>query len=103
VPTDGDRTVIEIVFAKAFRRHVDCPDERVAVGTPDGPSSLGDVLSTYFELHPPVRSYVLDDVGAVRKHVAVFVDGDLITDRVGLTDQVTPTSTVHVFQALSGG
>lgn len=95
--------MIEIVFAKAFRRHVDCPDERVAVGTPDGPSSLGDVLSTYFELHPPVRSYVLDDVGAVRKHVAVFVDGDLITDRVGLTDQVTPTSTVHVFQALSGG
>lgn len=95
--------MIEIVFAKAFRRHVDCPDERVTMAAGDGPRRLRDVLDAYFELHPPVRSYVLDDVGAVRRHVAVFVDGDVITDRTGLSDPVTPTSTVHVFQALSGG
>ena len=60
-------------------------------------------MAQYFELHPAVRSYVLDEVGAVRKHVAVFVDGDLVTDRTGLSDPVSPTSTIHVFQALSGG
>ena len=93
--------MIEIVFAKAFRRHVDCPDERVV---PLGdPLTVRSALDAYFELHPAVRSYVLDDAGAVRKHVAVFVDGDLVTDRAGLTDCVTPTSTLHVFQALSGG
>jgi sulfur-carrier protein len=95
---DGDFTMIEVVFAKAFRRHVDCPDERVAGG-----GTVGAALAAYFELHPAVRSYVLDDLGAVRKHVAVFVDGDLVTDRVALSDPAAPTSTIHVFQALSGG
>ena len=89
----------DIVFAKAFRRHVDCPAEQV----PAAVSTVGAVLGAYFELHPAVRSYVLDEVGAVRKHVAVFVDGDLVTDRTGLSDPVSPTSTIHVFQALSGG
>ena len=89
--------VAEIVFAKAFRRHVDCP----------GASLPGDdvraLFDAYFARFPAVRGYVLDDLGAVRKHVAVFVDGDLVTDRAGLTDPVTPDSTIHVFQALSGG
>ena len=93
--------MIDVVFAKAFRRHVDCPDARVV---PLGdPPTARSALDVYFELYPAVRSYVLDDAGAVRKHVAVFVDGDLVTDRAGLTDPVTPTSTIHVFQALSGG
>jgi sulfur-carrier protein len=100
---DGGCIVIEVVFAKAFRRHVDCPDERVVADAAASVGTVGAALDAYFELHPPVRSYVLDDLGAVRKHVAVFVDGDLITDRAGLTDLVTPTSKVHVFQALSGG
>lgn len=91
----------QVVFAKAFRRHVDCPDERVV--PLDEPLTVRSALDAYFELHPGVRSYVLDDAGAVRKHVAVFVDGDLITDRAGLTDGLTQLSTIHVFQALSGG
>lgn len=89
--------MIEVVFAKAFRRHVECPQARVVAET------VGAALEAYFELHPAVRSYVLDDLGAVRQHVAVFVDGDLVTDRAGLSDPVTPTSKIHVFQALSGG
>jgi hypothetical protein len=60
-------------------------------------------LDEYFEQFPTVRGYVLDDVGAVRKHVALFVDNDLITDRATLTDAVGEQSTIHVFQALSGG
>ena len=100
---DGGCTVIEVVFAKAFRRHVDCPDVRVVAGADDTGSTVRAALDAYFELHPSVRSYVLDELGAVRKHVAVFVDGDLVTDRAGLADRVTPTSTIHIFQALSGG
>jgi len=89
--------VTEVEFAKAFRRHVECPPAVV-----DG-ATVREVLDAYFGQRPDVRSYVLDDVGAVRKHVAVFVDGDLITDRSGLSDPVAPTSKLHVFQALSGG
>lgn len=94
--------MIEVVLAKAFRRHVECPDASVDVTTLDV-ATVRAVLDAYFATAPAVRSYVLDDLGAVRKHVAVFVDGDLVTDRAGLTDPVTATSKVHVFQALSGG
>jgi len=87
----------EVIFAKAFRRHVDCPDANVS-GT-----TVHDVLTTYFEDHPTVRGYVVDEAGAVRKHVALFVDDDQLTDRVTLTDPVGPDGRIHVFQALSGG
>jgi hypothetical protein len=46
---------------------------------------------------------VLDDQGALRRHVAVFVDGRPVKDREGLTDAVGPDEEIHVFQALSGG
>ena len=45
----------------------------------------------------------LDDAGAVRRHVAVFANDDLITDRTSLTDTVVDGDRIHVFQALSGG
>jgi sulfur carrier protein ThiS len=87
----------QVVFAKAFRRHVDCPDASVAGST------VREVLDSYFVEHPTARGYVLDDVGAVRKHVAVFVNDDLITDRSDLADPVGERDRIHIFQALSGG
>ena len=87
----------EVVFAKAFRRHVECPDATVSGAT------LRAVLDEYFRQRPDVRGYVIGEAGGIRKHVAVFVDGDLITDRAELSDAVAEHATVHVFQALSGG
>jgi hypothetical protein len=46
---------------------------------------------------------VLDEQGALRQHVAVYVDGRLVKDRSGLTDSVGPHDEIYVFQALSGG
>lgn len=89
--------VIDVVFAKAFRRHVECPDLAVSAST------VGQALEAYFAVHPVVRGYVLDDAGVVRKHVAVFHNDDLITDRTSLTDAVSDGDRLHVFQALSGG
>lgn len=89
--------VAQIVFAKAFRRHVECPDADA-----DG-ATVGEALADYFERHPLVRSYVVDDAGAVRKHVAVFVNDDVIGDRANLSDPVGDHDRIHVFQALSGG
>lgn len=89
--------MIEVVFAKAFRRHVDCPADSVVGG------DVREVLEAYFELHPVTRGYVVDDAGSVRKHVAVFHNDDLITDRIGLADRVADGDRIHIFQALSGG
>jgi molybdopterin synthase sulfur carrier subunit len=66
-------------------------------------STVSEALNAVFTQHPTLRSYVLDDQGAVRQHVVVFVDGTAITDRKRLSDAVRPESEVFVMQALSGG
>jgi hypothetical protein len=35
--------------------------------------------------------------------MSIFLDGRLIRDRARLADRVTDSSTIYVFQALSGG
>jgi molybdopterin synthase sulfur carrier subunit len=86
-----------VVFTANIQRHVECPQVEAAGAT------VRDVLERVFADNPRARGYVLDDQSALRKHVAVFVDGSMIRDRAHLSDTVRATSTVYVFQALSGG
>jgi molybdopterin synthase sulfur carrier subunit len=89
--------MVTVTFAKAFRRHVDCPDEHVNA------ADVGDALTAYFGRHPGVRTYVLDDEGHLRRHVTVFVGADQLDHRRGLTAAVPDGGTISIFQALSGG
>jgi hypothetical protein len=86
-----------VVFTANIQRHVDCP-ELVAAG-----ASVRAVLEQAFAGNAAARGYVLDDQGALRRHMAVFVDGERLRDREGLSDPVGADSTIYVFQALSGG
>jgi sulfur-carrier protein len=86
-----------VVFTANMQRHVLCPEVEAAGAT------VRDVLEQVFADNPRARGYVLDDQAALRKHVAVFIDGAMIRDRARLSDAVGATSTVYVFQALSGG
>lgn len=86
-----------VAFTANIQRHVACPDADA-----EG-STVRDVIEAVFATNPRARSYVLDDQGALRRHMLLFLDGEIIHDRVGLSDPVRPTSTIYVFQALSGG
>jgi len=66
-------------------------------------STVRAALEAVFAAQPKLRGYVLDDSGALRHHMVIFIDGDQIADRAGLGDPVAPRSTIHVLQALSGG
>lgn len=75
---------------------------------PEGPvtvagDTLGAALDAYFAVAPAARPYVLDDQGRLRRHVAVFVDGELLTDKANLALHVAAGSEIYVMQALSGG
>jgi sulfur-carrier protein len=87
----------QIRFTQAIQRHVACPPKKV-----DG-ESLRQVLDAYFKANPTARGYVLDDQGALRKHMAIFINGQPIHDRIKLVDAVPTDGTVDVVQALSGG
>jgi molybdopterin synthase sulfur carrier subunit len=84
-------------YSRAFGRHVECPEAVVAGAT------VREALDAYFAVHPAVRGYVLDEQGALRKHVTVFVEGTQVRDRRTLSDPVAQQAEVHVMQALSGG
>ena len=84
-------------FTKNIQRHVTCPSVEVPGRT------VSEVLSNVFRENPQARSYVVDELGALRKHMVIFVDGEKVMDRVNLSDQVKPNSEIHIFQALSGG
>lgn len=86
-----------VAFTPNLQRHLDCPEVTVAADT------VADALEAVFRDHPRLRGYVLDEQGRVRQHVAIFVGGDLIRDRVRLSDSVAADQDVFVMQALSGG
>ena len=79
-----------------FQRHVDCPEASRG-------RTVREVLDNVFRENPQARGYVLDDQSALRRHMTIFVDGRMIRDRARLADPVNERSTIHVFQALSGG
>lgn len=86
-----------IVFTANLQRHVPCPPTTVSGDT------VHQALANVFDANPRLRGYIVDERGALRKHMSVFVDGELIKDRLRLSDPVSESSEVYVMQALSGG
>jgi sulfur-carrier protein len=87
----------KVSFTSALQRFLPAPSAQVE-GT-----TVGDALAVVFVSRPALRGYVLDDQGALRRHVAVYVNGEPVRDRVRLSDAVGAHDEIYVFQALSGG
>ncbi|HJW72528.1 MAG TPA: hypothetical protein VJ486_06690 [Geothrix sp.] len=86
-----------VTFTGNLQRHVACPPCVV------GGRTIAESLGLAFDLYPKARGYVLDEHGALRFHMAIFLDGIPITDRRGLSDAVPEDGEIFVMQALSGG
>jgi hypothetical protein len=84
-------------FTQNIQRHVECPARDVSGAT------LREVMDAYFEENTRARGYVLDEQGKIRRHMVIFVDGELARDRDRLSDPVGENSEIDVIQALSGG
>jgi molybdopterin synthase sulfur carrier subunit len=65
--------------------------------------TVGDVLDAAAVDYPHLKSYVLDDQGRVRKHVAIFVGGTLQPRETVLDYVLGATDEIYIMQALSGG
>ena len=87
----------KVIFTANLMRHVDCPSVDV-----DG-VTVREVLAKIFAENPRLKSYVVDDQFALRRHMGIIVDGEIVRDRNGLSDPVESGSEVFVLQALSGG
>jgi sulfur carrier protein ThiS len=86
-----------VTFTPNLERHVSCPPREVSGRT------VREALDSYFAAEPQVRFYVLDEQGALRRHMVVFIDGQQLRDRTHLGEPVSEGASIHVMQALSGG
>jgi sulfur-carrier protein len=89
--------VVTVAFTPNLARHVACPTVTVP-GT-----TVAEALDAVFQGNPRLRGYVVDEQGALRHHMVVFVNGQQIRDRVKLTDPLPIGAELYVMQALSGG
>ncbi len=86
-----------VAFTQNLQRHLACDVSMV------GGSTIAEALDEVFRDNQTLRGYILDDSGGVRKHIAVYINNEMITDRRHLSDPVCETDEVYVMQALSGG
>ena len=95
----------KVVLASALSRWLPASagnsSQDIALDVPG--ARLDEVLDGVFARYPNLRGYVLDEHGAVRHHVALFVDGTAIADKRKPTQALGDRSEVYVMQALSGG
>jgi molybdopterin synthase sulfur carrier subunit len=65
--------------------------------------SVAEVLKAINEIAPGFTDYILDEHGALRRHVNLSINDAIVIDRKTLSDRVQDDATVYIFQALSGG
>ena len=66
-------------------------------------TSVAELIIELEAKHPGIAAYLVDDRGALRPHVNVFVDDEMVADRLRLSDALDAESQVFILQALSGG
>ena len=86
-----------VSFTGNLKRHLACPPATVQAST------VREALDAVFAANPPLRSYILDDQGRLRRHVNIFINETMISDRLRQSDAIRATDEVYVLQALSGG
>jgi molybdopterin converting factor small subunit len=62
-------------------------------------ATVAELLRALEESQPPLRGWILDERGRVRRHIKVFVDGESGTDDT----PVGPEGRIDVLPAISGG
>jgi sulfur-carrier protein len=86
-----------VCFTAALHRFLPASSAQVEAAT------VAEALAAVFARQPALRGYLLDDQGALRRHVIAYVNGQPIRDRRHLSDAVGPHDEIYVFQALTGG
>jgi hypothetical protein len=79
-----------VVFAPFIQHFVKCPPMEASG------NSVREVLEAYFQEFRQVRSYILDERDCLRPRLTVYVDGNALEDRVGLSDPVHLRARVFV-------
>lgn len=67
------------------------------------PATVQAALDELWALYPGVRDRLVDEHGALRQHVNVFIGEDNIRDRDGFATAVRDDAEISIIPAISGG
>lgn len=65
--------------------------------------SVAEILRQINKIAPGFTDYILDERGALRRHINLSINDTIVIDRLTLSDHVPENGTLFIFQALSGG
>lgn len=65
--------------------------------------NIAEIVAALDQRFPGIAAYIVDERGALRKHVNVFIGDQMISDRLRLQDSVANDQPIYIMQALSGG
>ncbi|KAA5547126.1 MoaD/ThiS family protein [Roseiconus nitratireducens] len=66
-------------------------------------ASLGELFEVLRVRFPELHHSICDETGHVRRHVNLFHNSSLMTDKNPSSVSLTEGDVVHIFQAVSGG
>lgn len=66
-------------------------------------STVAEIVKALDSEFPGLSAYIVDQQGALRHHVHIFIGEDMIEDRLHLGDAVEDQQVIYIMQALSGG
>jgi len=66
-------------------------------------ATVADIVAAVDKRWRGLGDYIIDEQGALRKHVNIFVGDELLRDKRALSDRVSADSKIFIVQALSGG
>lgn len=92
------KSMARVKFTSALKRFFPSITEMEIHG-----STIKETLHNVDKTYPGILTYLTDDNGQLRKHVNIFLKGELIKDRITLNDAVNSHDELLIFQALSGG
>lgn len=66
-------------------------------------ATVAEIVTAVDQRWRGLGDYIIDEQGALRKHVNIFVGDELLRDKVALSDRVSANTKIFIVQALSGG
>ncbi len=96
---ESSQVTLKVKIPGLLRSYTDGA-EQVLLELREGETALGDALAELDARFPGFRFRIVDEQGAVRPHIKLFVDSVLIRD---LGSRVKPGGELMIVGALSGG
>lgn len=89
---------VRVNIPSPLRQHVDGQSSVALEG-----ATVGAVLDALVAAHPGLKPRLLDEKGALRRYVNVYVNEDDIRDLDGLATKLAARDAVTLVPAVSGG